>query len=142
MRGVRFLEHTSDIYAEAYGADLREAFEEAGKTIFVILVQDSESVRPVEVKKVESSGYDDHSLLYDWLERLLLLFDIERFVGCEVRVLELSRGESYRVVGEVVGEKFDPARHRPGIHIKSPTYWLMEVVEKEDGAYVRFVLDI
>jgi SHS2 domain-containing protein len=142
MRGARLLEHTSDVYIEAFGADLREAFEEAAKAVHATIVKNLDEVRPVETKRVEAEGYDDLSLLYEWLEKNLLLFEIDRFVGGDVKVLQLVRGEQYRVVGMVVGEPFDPKRHQAGIHVKSPTYWLMEVLEGRDGGYVRFVLDI
>ncbi len=142
MRGRRFLEHTSDIYVEAVGSDLKEAFEEAGMAIFETLVSNPESISPVSSRTVEAEGYDLLSLLYEWLEKLLLLFEIDRFVGCRVRVEELIESNIFKVRGEVWGEPYDEAKHRPGTHVKSPTYWLMEV-KKEDGrALVRFVLDI
>ncbi len=132
----------SDVYVEAYGSDLREAFEEAGLALYETLIAGLESVLPKEKRMVEAEGYDLLSLLYNWLERLLLLFEIDRFVGCRIRVGELSEAEDYRVKGEVWGEQYDESRHRPGTHVKSPTYWLMEV-KKEDGkSVIRFVLDI
>ncbi len=142
MRGRRFLDHTSDIYVEAFGSNLKEAFEEAGMAIFETLVGNPESISPASKRVVEAEGYDLLSLLYEWLEKLLLLFEIDRFVGCRVIVEELNESEAFRVKGEVWGELYDETRHRPGTHVKSPTYWLMEV-KKEDGkALVRFVLDI
>jgi SHS2 domain-containing protein len=142
MRGRRFLEHTSDIYVEAFGSDLKEAFEEAGMALFETLVSNLESISPASKRVVEAEGYDHLSLLYEWLEKLLLLFEIDRFVGCKVRVEELVESDVFKVRGEVWGEQYDEGRHRPGTHVKSPTYWLMEV-KKEDGrAFVRFVLDI
>ncbi|MCS6788852.1 MAG: archease, partial [Aigarchaeota archaeon] len=38
-RGFEFLEHASDVYIRAYGRDLSEAFEEAGKALFSVLVR-------------------------------------------------------------------------------------------------------
>ncbi|MCS7146267.1 MAG: archease [Nitrososphaerota archaeon] len=142
MRGRRFLEHTSDVYVEAFGSDLKEAFEEAGLALFETLVRDSNSVSPSERKTVEAEGYDLMSLLYNWLERLLLLFEIERFIGCRVKVEELVGGDAFRVRGEVWGERYDEAKHLPGTHVKSPTYWLMEVISEDGRGLVRFVLDI
>lgn len=142
MRGRRFLEHTSDIYVEAFGSDLKEAFEEAGMAIFDALIRNPETISPSSKRIVEATGYDHLSLLYDWLEKLLLLFEIDRFVVCRIRVEELVESDVFMVRGEVWGELYDETKHRPGTHVKSPTYWLMEV-KKEDGrSVVRFVLDI
>ncbi|MEM0445123.1 MAG: archease [Nitrososphaerota archaeon] len=142
MRGRKFLEHTSDVYVEAYGSDLAVAFEEAAMALFETLITNVESVSPAERRTLTAEGYDDLSLLYDWLERLLLLFEIDRFLVNRVRVLSLDRGEVYKVEGEVWGEKYDESKHIPGTHVKSPTYWLMEVKEEGGRAVVRYVLDI
>lgn len=142
LRGRRFLEHTSDVYVEAFGSDLKEAFEEAGMALFETLVSDPNTVSPNERRTVEAEGYDLMSLLYNWLERLLLLFEIDRFIGCIVKVEELSGGDAFRVSGEVWGERYDETKHLPGTHVKSPTYWLMEVISEDGRGLVRFVLDI
>lgn len=142
MRGRRFLEHTSDVYVEAIGPDLRAAFEEAALALFETLITNLESVTPANRLEVYAEGYDTLSLLYDWLEKLLLLFEIDRFVARYVKVLSLKEGETYRVEGEAWGESYDESRHKPGTHVKSPTYWLMEVVKENDMSVVRFVLDI
>lgn len=142
-RGFEFLEHTSDVYVRAYGRDLSEAFEEAGKALFSVLVRNVGDVRAAREVSVTAKGYDKHSLLYDWLERLLLVFQLEKLVASDVRVQEISSsGDDLVVRGKVAGEDFDPSRHVPGIDVKSPTYWLMEVNESESGAEVKFVLDI
>ncbi|MCS7117712.1 MAG: archease [Thaumarchaeota archaeon] len=142
-RGFEFLEHTSDVYVRAYGRSVSEAFEEAGRALFSVLVRNLETVKGVRELEVGARGYDKHSLLYDWLERMLLVFQLEKLVASEVKVLELSTtGEDLVIRGRVRGETFDPNRHVPGIDVKSPTYWLMEVSESESGAEVKFVLDI
>lgn len=142
MRGRRFLEHMSDVYVEAFGRDLKEAFEEAGLALFETLVRDLSSVSPVERRLVEAEGYDLESLLYNWLEKLLLLFEIERFVGSRIDVEELVEDEVFKARGVVWGEEFNDAKHQPGTHVKSPTYWLMEVKRGNGSGLVRFVLDI
>ncbi len=137
------LEHTSDAYIEAYGKDLREAFEEAGKALFAVIIRNIESVKKEVKKVVEADGIDKFSLLYNWLEKLLILFDVENFIVSEINIKEISAiSEPYYVKADVFGEKYDPARHKAGIDVKSPTYWLMEFGEKNDTTFVRFVLDI
>ncbi len=142
-RGFEFLEHTSDVYVRAYGRDLAEAFEEAGKALFAVLVRNAEVSEPRREVGVTAKGYDKMSLLYDWLEKLLLVFQLEKLVASDVRVLRIAEESGELVVmGRAVGEDYSPQKHVPGIDVKSPTYWLMEVNEGPDGVELKFVLDI
>ncbi|MEM1518428.1 MAG: archease [Nitrososphaerota archaeon] len=142
-RGYLMLEHTSDAYIEAYGKDFKEAFEEAGKALFAVIIRNIEHVKKDIKKVIEADGIDKFSLLYNWLEKLLILFDVEGIIVSEINVKDLSiDSEPIYIKAEVFGERYDPARHKAGIDVKSPTYWLMEFGEKDDIAYVRFVLDI
>ncbi len=142
-RGFEFLEHTSDVYVRAYGRDLAEAFEEAGKALFAVLVRNAEVSEPKREVEVTARGYDRMSLLYDWLERLLLVFQLEKLVVSDVRVLRIEEESGELVVrGRAVGEDYSPQKHVPGIDVKSPTYWLMEVNEGPGGVELKFVLDI
>ncbi len=137
------LEHTSDAYIEAYGKDLREAFEEAGKALFAVMIRNIGDVKKEIKKIVEADGIDNFSLLYNWLEKLVILFDVEKIVVSDIDIKEISAvSEPYYVKAEVFGEKYDPDRHKAGVDVKSPTYWLMEFGEKNGITFVRFVLDI
>ncbi|MCS7142779.1 MAG: archease [Aigarchaeota archaeon] len=143
MGEFRFLEHPSDVYVEARGSDLKEALSEAGRALFAVIVRNFNDVRPLSSRDVSASGYDELSLLYDWLERLLLLFELEQFVASRIDVDGITRStDSLNVTARVYGETFDRARHVPGVYVKSPTYWLMEVVERDNETYLRYVLDI
>ena len=137
------LEHTSDAYIEAYGKDLREAFEEAGKALFAVMIRNIKDVKKEIKKIVEADGIDNFSLLYNWLEKLVILFDVEKIVVSDIDIKEISAvSEPYYIKAEVFGEKYDPDRHKAGVDVKSPTYWLMEFGEKNGIIFVRFVLDI
>jgi SHS2 domain-containing protein len=142
-RGFEFLEHTSDVYVRAYGRDLAEALEEAGKALFAVLVRNAEVSEPRREVEVTARGYDKMSLLYDWLERLLLVFQLEKLVASEVKVTQIAEETGELVVrGKAVGEDYSPSKHVPGIDVKAPTYWLMEVNEEPEGVELKFVLDI
>lgn len=139
--GRRFLDHMSDVYVEAYGPTMEEAFKEAGLAIFDI-ISDTKGVRPELEREVYAEGFDMYSLLYNWLEQLLLLFDLDGFLASDIEVHAIDRsGDVLRIRATVKGERYDPSRHKHGIGIKSVTYALMEIVEN-DAKKVRFVLDI
>ncbi|MEM2052438.1 MAG: archease, partial [Candidatus Caldarchaeum sp.] len=87
-----------------------------------------------------AEGADLHELLYDWLEKLLHVFELNQLVGTEVKVRKITRNNLYRLEGEVSGVVYDRTKHRTGTAVKSPTYALMEVDNEKN--VVRFVLDI
>ncbi|MEM2003581.1 MAG: archease, partial [Nitrososphaerota archaeon] len=62
-RGYLMLEHTSDAYIEAYGKDFKEAFEEAGKALFAVIIRNIEHVKKDIKKVIEADGIDKFSLL-------------------------------------------------------------------------------
>lgn len=142
VKGFRFLDHTADVYIEAYGRDLKEAFEKAALGMFEVMVN-TENVAASEGLRVSVEGNDLQSLLYNWLEELLYLFESKGLVFSEFKVLRIAVEEgSYRLEAEVRGEKFNPEKHEGRTAIKAVTYSLMEIQEKPEGVTLRFVLDI
>jgi len=138
VAGWRQLPHTADIYIEAYGGSLEEAFEQAGLALFRTIVPVAEGVeRWVEVV---AEAHDLQGLLYDWLEKLLHVFELDNLVGTVVKVRRLLTGEQFRVEGVVGGVEYDRAVHETGTAVKSPTYAFMEIDTVRN--VVRFVLDI
>jgi len=138
----RFLNHTADVYIEAYGKDLKEAFENAALGMFEVIVNTG-NVTASEELDISVEGSDLQSLLYNWLEELLYLFDAKGLVFSEFKVLRITIGEAvYRLEAKVRGEKFNPEKHEGRTAIKAVTYSLMEVQVKPEGVTLRFVLDI
>ena len=142
-RGFEFLEHTADQYVRAYGPDLKAAFEEAAKGLFATMT-DLSTIRPVKEIEVEVEGDDLKALLYNWLEALLVKFDVEGLLLREFEILELSRGDDgpYRLRARARGEPFDPERHPQYVGVKGVTYHLMEIEERPGHVELKFLLDI
>ncbi|RLI07306.1 protein archease [Candidatus Bathyarchaeota archaeon] len=142
-RGFEFLEHTADQYVRAYGPDLKAAFEEAAKGLFATMT-DLSAVRPEEEVEVEVEGGDLKALLYNWLEALLVRFEIDGLLLSDFEVLEISgHGKGpYRLRARARGERFDPERHPQYVGVKAITYHLMEVEEREGRVELKFLLDI
>ena len=139
---IRFLDHPSDVYVEVRAKSLEEAFALSGIAVYEVMTDVSRVMKKEKVEVVVE-GLDLYSLLYNWLEELLYLFDAKGFLGSEVKIEEIVEGEnSCRLRAVIFGEKFDPRRHESRTAIKAATYHLMEV-RRDDGEYVvRFVLDI
>ncbi|MEN2975385.1 MAG: archease [Candidatus Caldarchaeales archaeon] len=141
-RGFRFLEHTGDVYVEAYGETIEEAFGQAALALYNT-ISSTENIECISERSVEVSGEDLEALLVEWLQHLIALFDIEKFIAKTVEVESIRRvGGEYVLSAHLCGEEFDPDRHRAGVHVKAATYWRMEIVQRKGEALVRFLLDI
>lgn len=141
-RGYKYLEHMSDLYIEAYGATIKEAFEEAAKATFNSIT-DLNKVSPIIEKEIIIDGFDEYSLLYNWIEKLLQIFEIENFIPCIFKVKNIYKKNDKNILEATIkGEEFDYKKHPQGIGIKSMTYALMEIIHRENKVITRFLLDI
>jgi SHS2 domain-containing protein len=136
------LEHTADAYLAAYGKDLAEAFENAAAGMFNVMTE-IEKIRPQIEDEVEVRGDDEYALLYNWLEVLLLRFDLKGMLYSRFRVVQLSQDSNGFVLrAELCGERFNPKRHLQKVGIKAVTYHHMEVIAAPGKVTLKFILDI
>ncbi|MEM2463953.1 MAG: archease [Candidatus Bathyarchaeia archaeon] len=141
-KGYKFLEHMADVYIAAYGKDLREAFENAAAAMFDVMT-DVKKVSPEIEDHVEVFGEDEHALLYNWLEALLVKAEIEGMLYSKFKITELNKDNSgFRLKAKIWGEKFNPQKHVQKVGVKAVTYHQMEIVREKDRAVVKFILDI
>lgn len=138
----RFLEHVADAYIESCGKNYEECFENAALALFEVMT-DTGKVNPKQEKTIEAEGEDLEALLYDWLEKLLLLIDIEGFLASKFKVerIESVKG-GYKVKARIWGEPIDPSRHPSKSEVKAVTYHQMKVFRDEEGVKARFILDL
>jgi SHS2 domain-containing protein len=137
-RRYRYIEHPSDVGFEAYGATLEELFVNAALAMLSFMT-DVEAMEPVEERAVEVKAEDLYSLMFDWLDEMLFLFEAESLVMNEFHITVDPAAFSVR--GTCRGGIFDPEKHEAGIIIKAVTYNMMEV--KQNGRWhARVVLDV
>lgn len=140
LGGYRFLEHVSDAFIEAWGTSLEETFTQAAIAMYEVML-DISSVEPLMVYKAAAKGFDLHSLLYDWLEGLLVAFDTEGLVFSRFD-LKIIQGDEYRLTGSLMGEEYDPKRHGSRVEVKAVTFHEMKFEERKGKTHVTFLLDI
>ena len=136
-RGYRYLEHTADVGLEAWGPDLRAAFEEAALGL-AALMADPATVQERRVWSVDVGGDDDADLLVRWLSALVALVDTDTAAFRRFAVDSLGAG---RLCGRAWGERIDPARHRLRTAVKAATYHGL-TVEAGPPARVTVILDL
>jgi SHS2 domain-containing protein len=140
--GYRFLEHTSDALIEAWGPGLESAFAQAARGFYETMLN-LRNVEPKIEEQVNAEGHDEKELLYDWLEALLLKFDIDGMVYSEFHINPISdETRPIRLQAKLKGEKYVPQKHGAKVEIKGVTYHLMKIQRRQNQSKVQFLLDL
>jgi SHS2 domain-containing protein len=140
--GYRFLEHTSDALIEAWGPSLEIAFAKAAEAFYEIMLNLG-NVEPKIEDRVDAEGHDEKELLYDWLEALLLKFDIDGMVYSQFHIDPISdKTRPIRLRGKIKGEKYAREKHGAKVEIKGVTYHLMTIQRDHKQTKIQFLLDL
>ena len=136
MKRFELIEHTADVGLVAYGKTLAEAFANAAYGMFSIIAE-LDAVQEAASRRVEISEEDLEALLFEWLNSLIYIFDVEMLLFKRFDIIELDGG---RLKAICHGEKYDPSRHRLKTGVKSATYYMLEVDREKNQ--VQVILDI
>ncbi len=139
--GFELLSHTADVLVRAWGDTLEEAFSYAAMGMFEVMT-DISKVEPVQEKELSVKGFDLKNLLYNWLEELIILFDVEQLLVSQAKVIEIVKGEDLLLRAIVKGEKYDPNKHESKVLVKAATYHMMEIKKEKNRYVLQFVVDI
>lgn len=137
-----FLEHTADAYVAAYGRNLAEAFENAAVAMFDVMTE-VKTVDPRLQDSVTAEGEDEYSLLYSWLEALLIKSETHQMLYSRFKILKITRtAKDLKLAAKIWGEKFNAKKHLQKVGVKAVTYHRMEILEKPGRVTLKFILDI
>ncbi len=123
MKRFQLIEHTADTGLVAYGNSLAEAFANAAYGLFSIMAE-LDQVREIESRLVTVSADDADSLLFNWLNDLIYIFDVEHLLFSRFDIAEFTERS---LKANCWGERYDPARHELKLGVKSATYYMLEV---------------
>ncbi len=133
----RFLKHTADIKFQAYGKSIEEVFENSGLALSKSIY--SGKIKKIRKKKIKVHGKDIESLLYNFLEEFLFLFDSEEFAVSKIKNIRLDK-KKLKIECTLIGDS--PKNYKIERHIKAVTYNEM-FVKREGGKLVaQVVLDV
>jgi len=120
----------------AYGQNLAEAFANAAYGLFSIIAE-LKTVRETEFRHLEIREDDPEALLFEWLNRLLYLFDVDMILLKRFDMIDFN---GLRLKATCYGEKYDPSRHKLKRGVKAATYHMLKAdVEKNQ---VRVIFDV
>ena len=131
------VDHTADVAIVARGADVGEAFANAGRVLLSI-VTDPDSVAEVEERRIELSADDLEDLLVAWLNELIYLFDVENLLLSE---FDIGPVGDAGLVATARGERVDKTRHRIKLGVKAATHHMLEI-DRDSGVRLQVLLDI
>jgi len=134
MKKFQLIEHTADIGLIAYGQNLAEAFANAAYGLFSIIAN-PEKVQEKESRQIELSEADPEALLFEWLNSLIYLFDVEMLL---LKRFEISNFDNCKLKATVYGERYDPSRHQLKTGVKSATYHMLNVDGEKKRVQVIF----
>ncbi len=131
------LNHTADVGIIAYGSDMKEAFANIAKGMFS-LITELTVIEETEYRDIELSSSDQESLLVEWLNELIYLFDVENIIFNKFDITQLG---NTNLKARIFGDKVDSSRHELKVGIKAATYHMLRI-DKSDGCRVQVLFDI
>ena len=137
-----FLEHTADVFIEAYGKTFEEAFENAALAMFEVMT-DTDKINPNEEDTVDVEAEDEYALLYSWLEALLVKSEVKNMLYSQFKISSLKETpDGFKIQATIKGEKFNAEKHPQKVAVKAVTYHRMEIIKEIEKVTLMFILDI
>ena len=134
MKRFKLIEHTADTGLVAFGNSLPESFANAAFGLYSIIAE-LDNVREVQSRKVTVIANDVDGLLFNWLNELIYIFDVEHLLLKRFDIKELTGNN---LEADCRGEKYDESRHHLKSGVKSATYHMLEVDSKTNRVQVIF----
>jgi SHS2 domain-containing protein len=127
---------TSDVVFEAYGKTLKELFENSALALFTVIC-DVKKVGTNKSKKIKIEGDDVKDLMFNWLQELISIVDID---GLFLSKFSVNKINEKMLEAIVYGEEAKPEK---GITVvKAVTYYKFDVKKTKNGYKATVALDI
>ena len=137
-RAFEIIDHTGDVGIIAYGSNIKELFSNAALALFS-LITETESIVENLQRDLEIGSADRDSLLVEWLNELIYLFDAEHILFRRFDIESLSNNQ---LKATCYGENIDPSRHKIKLGVKAATYHMLKIDKDSDGYKVQIIFDV
>ena len=139
QKNFEFLEHTGDVKFRAYGESSEDLFNHCALALSHLFSRGKKIAHSVR-KEFTVTGEDYESLLYNFLDELIYLFDAKQFVISKTEVT-IKHGEEYSL--NVVAYGDNTGKYKDLDAVKAPTYAEMYFKKlDEDKWEAQVVLDV
>jgi SHS2 domain-containing protein len=139
MKKFEFVDiSVADVAFVAYGKDLNELFSNSALAMFEVMIN-TKQVKPKIEKKIKIKGNDLQSLLFNWLNKLLVFVDSENLVFSKFKTKIDEK--NFIIQAACKGEKINLKIHETRTAVKACTYHEMKI-EKNKIWKAQVILDI
>ncbi len=143
QKPFEFLEHTADVKFLAYGKTLEEGFANCVLATTAVMTDLSKVQAKIE-KKIHVSALLKRTLLYEFLQELVVLLDTEGFIACRVSKIQITehheKNKGYLLDATLLGDCAD--HYDVHTAVKSVTYSDMFIKEEKDLVTIQVVHDL
>lgn len=130
---------TADVAFVAYGKNLSELFANAALAMFEVMIN-TEQIKPKVKKELRVKGNDLQSLMFSWLNNLLVFVDADNLAFSE---FDVKVDEKKLVLNAICkGEEMNQQKHETRTQVKAATYHKLQVKKEKDGWKAQVILDI
>ena len=137
MKKFKFLEHTADVKFQAFGKTIEETFKNSALAMFNVLHKGK--IKSKKKIKITVKGRDFESLLYNFLEEFLVLFDSENFFLSKIDKIKIDK-KNFKLRAEVSGDNTE--NYEMSTYVKAVTYNEMFISQKNGKWVAQVVIDI
>jgi len=139
MKKFEFLDiTTADVCFVAYGKNLNELFSNSALAMFEVMINTKQVKSKIE-RKVRVNGTDLQSLMFSWLNELLVFVDSENIAFSDFKAEVDEKNFTLNAVCK--GEKINTKKHETRTAVKACTYHQMKI-EKNKIWKTQVILDI
>lgn len=133
----RFLKHTADAGVEVVSPTLKGLYEIAGQALFLLIAPESST--PQKLRRIESAGDDPEALLVNFLNDLLLVFELERLLFRKIEIRDLTPDS---LCAETVCEELDARGEKVDTVVKAVTWHDLKISQEKGCWRGVFYLDL
>lgn len=137
-KAFEITDHTADVGIIAYGANIKQLFSNAALALFSLITEVG-SVNEELRRHVEIVSEDKDSLLVEWLNELIYLFDAEHVLFRRFHIETLTNNQ---LKATCYGEDFDPLKHKIKTGVKAATYHMLKINKDDHGYEVQIIFDV
>jgi SHS2 domain-containing protein len=137
-KAFEVIDHTADVGIIAYGADIEELFSNAALALFSLIIE-PESIENKFHLDLEVHSEDIDSLLVEWLNEIIYLFDVKRTLFNRFDIISLTDN---RLKATCYGEDFNAMKHKIKTGVKAATYHMLKLDKSDNGFKAQVILDI
>ncbi len=135
MQGYKYLEHTSDLYIQGEGRDVKEAMESVAQGLFNS-ISNFCKFGTHESMIFDEKGLDLQDLIVNVFTRILAEMDASGKVGCSIDVLEL---DEQNLTAKV---KLHLCDSDAKLHIKAATFHDFKIERTHQKTKLSVLFDI